>query len=82
MIRIELPLLVDRLNPLSRHLLEAAAAWCVHSQGAEIRVEQLLLQMLESPLCDVQLILQQAEVDVVALKALLQPSLFLPEEIL
>lgn len=75
MIRIELPLLVDRLNPLSRHLLEAAAAWCVHSQGAEIRVEQLLLQMLESPLCDVQLILQQAEVDVVALKALLQPSL-------
>ncbi len=75
MIRIELSLLVDRLNPLSRHQLEAAAASCVQSQGAEIRVEQWLLQMLETPLCDVRLILQQAEVDVAALKALLEPCL-------
>lgn len=74
MIRIELPVLVERLNPICRHMLEEAAALCVNHQGAEIRIEHLLLKMLETPLSDVRQILKVAEVDVEELKTLLQPS--------
>ncbi|QKF99372.1 type VI secretion system ATPase TssH [Aeromonas hydrophila] len=74
MIRIELPVLVERLNPICRHMLEEAAALCVNHQGAEIRIEHLLLKMLETPLSDVRQILKMAEVDVEELKTLLQPS--------
>ncbi|MFM4941532.1 type VI secretion system ATPase TssH [Aeromonas enteropelogenes] len=74
MIRIELPVLVERLNPICRHMLEEAAALCVNHQGAEIRIEHLLLKMLETPLCDVRQILKMAEVEVEELKTLLQPS--------
>lgn len=74
MIRIELPVLVERLNPICRHMLEEAAALCVNHQGAEIRIEHLLLKMLETPLSDVRQILKRAEVEVEELKCLLQPS--------
>ncbi|MFQ2645968.1 type VI secretion system ATPase TssH [Aeromonas caviae] len=74
MIRIELPVLVERLNPICRHMLEEAAALCVNHQGAEIRIEHLLLKMLETPLSDVRQILKVAEVEVKELKTLLQPS--------
>ncbi|UCM63355.1 type VI secretion system ATPase TssH [Aeromonas hydrophila] len=74
MIRIELPVLVERLNPICRHMLEEAAALCVNHQGAEIRIEHLLLKMLETPLSDVRQILKMAEVEVEELKTLLQPS--------
>ncbi|MFP1759094.1 type VI secretion system ATPase TssH [Lonsdalea quercina] len=74
MIRIELPVLVERLNPICRHMLEEAAALCVNCQGAEIRVEHLLLKMLDTPLSDVRQILKRAEVDVDELTQLLQPS--------
>lgn len=74
MIRIELPVLVERLNPICRHMLEEAAALCVNHQGAEIRIEHLLLKMLETPLSDVRQILKVAGVEVDALRTLLQPS--------
>ncbi|MEZ6936887.1 type VI secretion system ATPase TssH [Aeromonas sp. S19(2024)] len=74
MIRIELPVLVERLNPICRHMLEEAAVLCVNHQGAEIRIEHLLLKMLETPLSDVRQILKVAEVEVEELKTLLQPS--------
>ncbi|MNJ21342.1 Chaperone protein ClpB [compost metagenome] len=74
MIRIELPVLVERLNPICRHMLEEAAALCVNHQGAEIRIEHLLLKMLETPLSDVRQILKMAGVEVEELKTLLQPS--------
>ncbi|MCD6615950.1 type VI secretion system ATPase TssH [Aeromonas veronii] len=74
MIRIELPVLVERLNPICRHMLEEAAALCVNHQGAEIRIEHLLLKILETPLSDVRQILKRAEVEVEELKSLLQPS--------
>ncbi|MFQ2131449.1 type VI secretion system ATPase TssH [Aeromonas hydrophila] len=74
MIRIELPVLVERLNPICRHMLEEAAALCVNHQGAEIRIEHLLLKMLETPLSDVRQILKVAEVEVEELKTLLRPS--------
>ncbi|MFM7967026.1 type VI secretion system ATPase TssH [Aeromonas sp. A-5] len=74
MIRIELPVLVERLNPICRHMLEEAAALCVNHQGAEIRIEHLLFKMLETPLSDVRQILKMAGVEVEELKTLLQPS--------
>ena len=74
MIRIELPVLVERLNPICRHMLEEAAALCVNHQGAEIRIEHLLLKMLDTPLSDVRQILKRAEVEVEELRTLLQPS--------
>lgn len=74
MIRIELPVLVERLNPICRHMLEEAAALCVNHQGAEIRIEHLLLKMLDTPLSDVRLIFKRADVEVEELKTLLQPA--------
>lgn len=74
MIRIELSVLVERLNPICRHMLEEAAALCVNHQGAEIRIEHLLLKMLETPLSDVRQILKRADVGVDELKTLLQPA--------
>lgn len=74
MIRIELPTLVERLNPVCRHMLEEAAALCIQHQGAEIRIEHLLLKMLETPLCDVRQILRRAGVDADELSSLLLPS--------
>ncbi|MCU1795215.1 type VI secretion system ATPase TssH [Pectobacterium polaris] len=74
MIRIELPTLVERLNPVCRHMLEEAAALCIQHQGAEIRIEHLLMKMLETPLCDVRQILKRAGVDADELSSLLLPS--------
>lgn len=74
MIRIELPTLVERLNPVCRHMLEEAAALCIQHQGAEIRIEHLLMKMLDTPLCDVRQICKRAAVDTEALSALLQPT--------
>lgn len=74
MIRIELPTLVERLNPVCRHMLEEAAALCIQHQGAEIRIEHLLMKMLETPLCDVSQILKRAGVDADELSSLLLPS--------
>ncbi|HGY1014942.1 TPA: type VI secretion system ATPase TssH [Aeromonas salmonicida subsp. smithia] len=74
MIRIELPVLVERLNPICRHMLEEAAALCVNHQGAEIRIEHLLLKMLDTPLSDVRQVLKRADVGVDELKTLLQPA--------
>nr|WP_219606114.1 type VI secretion system ATPase TssH [Pectobacterium brasiliense] len=69
-----MPTLVERLNPVCRHMLEEAAALCIQHQGAEIRIEHLLLKMLETPLCDVRQILKRAGVDADELSSLLLPS--------
>ncbi|CDG19441.1 putative ClpA/B-type chaperone (Putative ATPase with chaperone activity; probable component of SST VI cluster) [Xenorhabdus doucetiae] len=63
MIQIDLPTLVNRLNPMTRHALEAAVASCVSQQQPEITVAQLLLQMIDTPLSDVRLILNKADID-------------------
>lgn len=68
MIRIDLPTLVNRLNPIARHAMEAAAAHCVSQQDAEITVMQVLLQMLNTPLSDVRIIVNKAEVDTEGLR--------------
>ncbi|WP_332631490.1 hypothetical protein, partial [Citrobacter sp. ESBL3] len=68
MIRIDLHVLVERLHPVCRHILEEAAALCVSQQGAEIRIEHVLLKALDTPLSDIRLILAQAGVSVEVLR--------------
>ncbi|MGB1237190.1 MAG: type VI secretion system ATPase TssH [Pseudomonadales bacterium] len=68
MIRIELAVLMERLNALSKHAVEEAAALCVSQQGAEISVEHLLFTLLETPYSDMRLILEQAQIDPLTLK--------------
>ncbi|MDC9590484.1 type VI secretion system ATPase TssH [Xenorhabdus sp. XENO-10] len=63
MIQIDLPTLVNRLNPMTRHALEAVAASCVSQQQPEITVAQLLLQMIDTPLSDMRLILNKVDID-------------------
>jgi len=71
MIQIDLPILVNRLHPIARHALEAAAAHCVSQQEAEITVPQVLRQMIATPLSDVRLILNHAEIELDELQDLL-----------
>ncbi|CAM3915560.1 AAA family ATPase [Rahnella bruchi] len=63
MIQIDLPMLVSRLNILSKQSLELAAAECVNQQGTEITVAHVLSQMLMTPRSDVRVIIEQAGID-------------------
>ncbi|QGU88113.1 type VI secretion system ATPase TssH [Erwinia sorbitola] len=81
MIQVELSTLVDRLNPLARYALEAAAAHCVSQQDAEITVSHLLFQLVATPLCDVKLILSQAGVDGDELRAILDQPISAPQSV-
>ncbi|NDJ57424.1 type VI secretion system ATPase TssH [Enterobacteriaceae bacterium 4M9] len=73
MISIDLATLVNRLHPVARHALESAAAQCVNDNEAEITVPQVLLHLVNTPLCDVRLIVNRAGVDCDALRELLDP---------
>ncbi|WP_109079367.1 type VI secretion system ATPase TssH [Aggregatibacter kilianii] len=72
MIRVELPVLVGKLNSVAKHTLEVCAARCMNEQFAEITVPQFLFSFLETPLCDVRVILAQSNVDIEELKGYLQ----------
>ena len=74
MIHIDLHVLVERLHPVCRHILEEAATLCVSQQEAEVRIEHVLLKALETPLSDIRLILAHAGVSHGALRAQLQPE--------
>lgn len=64
MIQIDLPVLVKRLNTLSRQALEKAASECVSQQASEITVSHVLLQMLATPRSDLRIIIERAGIDV------------------
>ena len=72
MIRVELPVLVSKLNSVTKHTLEVCAARCMNEQFAEITVPQFLFSFLETPLCDIRIILAQSNVDIEELKGYLQ----------
>ncbi len=79
MIQIELPRLVERLNPLCRQMLELAAARCIAQQEDEIRIEHLLYCMLDQSAghprpSDVHQILARADIDIAKLCELLRPG--------
>ena len=71
MIQIDLSTLVNRLNPMAKHALENAAAYCVSHQQPEITVTQFFQQLLETPLTDIRLISQKASLDLNSLLDLL-----------
>ncbi|MFO6299430.1 type VI secretion system ATPase TssH [Rahnella selenatireducens] len=64
MIQIDLPVLVNRLNIISKQSLEMAAAECVTQQAMEITVAQVLSQMLMTPRSDVRAIIEQTDIDI------------------
>lgn len=64
MIRIDLPTLIERLNPTCRHGLEEAASLCISQRGAEVTVPHLLFKLLDNPLSDIRLVLRQTGLDV------------------
>ena len=72
MIQIDLPTLVNRLNPVAKHALESAAARCVSEQQPEITAALFLQQLLETPLTDIRLICNKEEINNEELIALLQ----------
>lgn len=63
MIRVDLPALIECLNPICRHALEEASSLCVTQQAGEVTVIHLLFKLLDNPLGDVRLILRQAGID-------------------
>ncbi|WP_115104837.1 type VI secretion system ATPase TssH [Hafnia alvei] len=68
MIRIDLPALVERLNPVARNALENAAASSLNQQATEITVGHFLYQLLDTPLCDLRLIFGQLGVNIDSLR--------------
>ncbi|WP_424405434.1 type VI secretion system ATPase TssH [Pasteurella sp. PK-2025] len=72
MIRVELPVLVGKLNSIAKHSLEICAARCMNENFAEITTSQFILSFLETPLCDVRVILEQNKIDIEELKSYLQ----------
>jgi type VI secretion system protein VasG len=74
MIRIDLPSLIERLNPNCRAGLEQAASLCISQCGAEVTVPHLLFKLLDNPLGDIRLLLRQAGLDVDAARQALSSA--------
>ncbi|WP_237360472.1 type VI secretion system ATPase TssH [Vibrio marisflavi] len=63
MIRIELPVLISKLNSQTKLALEQAAALCVSRENSEVTFEHLLYSLLENPLSDVRQVIKQSALD-------------------
>lgn len=63
MIRIELPVLISKLNEQCKLALEQAASLCIERQYSEITYEHYLEALLDNPLCDVRLLLKQSQIE-------------------
>lgn len=66
--RVDLPKLVEKLSPVGRHALEQAAAVSVSRQNRDVTVLHLFYALLESPLCDMRLMLDSLNIDGEVLK--------------
>ncbi|MBD0785055.1 type VI secretion system ATPase TssH [Vibrio sp. Y2-5] len=64
MIRIELPILIAKLNQQSKLALEQAASLCIERQQSEITFEHYLEVLLDNPLSDVRVIFKQSDVSI------------------
>ncbi|HCF6898426.1 TPA: type VI secretion system ATPase TssH [Pseudomonas aeruginosa] len=60
MIRVDLAALLERLNILCRHALEEAGSLCIAQHGTEVTASHLFFKLLDQPLCDVRLVLDDA----------------------
>ena len=61
--RANLKGLVSRLNPYCTRALEAASGLCVNRSHYEVSITHMLLQLLDDPQADVQLLLKHFEID-------------------
>ncbi|MDG3821079.1 type VI secretion system ATPase TssH [Pseudomonas aeruginosa] len=64
MIRVDLAALLGRLNLLCRHALEEAGSLCIAQHGTEVTASHLFFKLLDQPLCDVRLILDDVSLSV------------------
>ncbi|AYO02910.1 type VI secretion system ATPase TssH [Vibrio parahaemolyticus] len=71
MIRIELPILISKLNEQSKLALEQAAALCIERQHNEITFEHYLDVLLDNPLSDIRCLLKQENLSTEKVKATL-----------
>ena len=55
--------LIGRLDPYCTRALEAASGLCVNRSHYEVAVEHMLLQVLDDPQADMQLVLRHFEID-------------------
>ncbi|KJG10599.1 type VI secretion system ATPase TssH [Photobacterium kishitanii] len=60
MIRIELPVLINKLNAQTKLALEQAAALCMSRESNEVTFEHFLFSLLENPLSDVRVLINHA----------------------
>ncbi|VYT91223.1 Chaperone protein ClpB [Metakosakonia massiliensis] len=72
MLRVDIPKLIARFHPISRQILEATAGVCVSRQASEITIAHYLLQCLDTPLCDVRMILERAGIELQEIRPLLE----------
>ena len=71
MIRIDLPAVIQRLNPACRQALEEAASLCISQRGAEVTVALVMSKLLDQPLGDVRLLLRHVALDVDGARAVM-----------
>jgi len=55
MLVVDLPALLERLNPFCRQALEEAGAMCMSQRGDEVTVAHFLTTLFEQPQCDVRI---------------------------
>lgn len=60
MIRIELPVLINKLNAQTKLALEQAATLCMSRESNEVTIEHFLFSLLENPLSDVRVLINHA----------------------
>lgn len=63
MIRIDLPAVIQRLNPVCRQAVEEAASLCISQRGSEVTVALVFFKLLDQPLSDARLLVKQAGLD-------------------
>ena len=55
--------LINKLNPYCTRALESASGLCMNRAHYEVAIEHMLLQLLEDPQADLQLVLKHYEID-------------------
>ncbi|MBF0785581.1 type VI secretion system ATPase TssH [Muribacter muris] len=64
MLKIDLPVLVGKLHPIVKSVLEDVAADSINAQITEITLPHLFKQLFATPLCDVRLIAENFELEI------------------
>jgi hypothetical protein len=67
--------LIEKLNPTTRKVMEAAAGFCVARTHYDIEIEHFLLKLLDSPDCDFQKIMMHFNLERSRIEHQLQRSL-------